>query len=125
MTVLEAYEHVRTRAKESIRKTTDMQADMIKIRLHMGICSMSVQAREVYRVFGEMGSRRRRQLVLMKTGCGGFCSQEPLVEVELPGQKPVIYCNVTPEKARLIFLNHIEQGRVILPWTLDREEVGR
>jgi NADP-reducing hydrogenase subunit HndB len=123
MTVMEAYEHVRTRAEESIREAADMQADMIKIRLQLGICSMSVKAREVYQVFGEMGSSRGRQVVLLRTGCGGFCSREPLVEVELPGRRPVTYCHVTPEKARLIFLNHIEQGRVILPWTLDGEEV--
>jgi len=123
MTVMEVYEHVRTRAEESIREAADMQADSIKIRMQLGICSMSVKAREVYRVFGELGSRRGKQVVLLKTGCAGFCSQEPLVEVELPGQKHVIYCNVTPEKARLIFLNHIEQGRVIVPWTLAGEEV--
>jgi len=47
------------------------------------------------------------QLRLVSTGCLGLCSEGPLLKVEVKGHDPVMYKQVTPMMARLIFAEHV------------------
>ncbi len=44
---------------------------------------------------------------LVRTGCMGLCSRGPLVRVELAGNQPCVYKNVSPMLARLILTEHV------------------
>ncbi len=44
---------------------------------------------------------------LVRTGCMGLCSRGPLVRVELEGNPPCVYENVSPMLARLILTEHL------------------
>ncbi len=44
---------------------------------------------------------------IVPTGCMGLCSLGPLLRVEVPGQEPVLYKEMTPLVARLIVAEHI------------------
>jgi len=124
MTSMKVYEELAMEAKNAYLQEKMNNQATIQIRVQLGICSMSVEAREVYSVFRDLATvQGQGEVVITKTGCAGLCSLEPLVEIRKPGQKPIVYCRVTPEKARLIFLNHIKRNQVIVPWTLSGKDV--
>jgi len=60
-----------------------------RIAVGMGTCGAGNGADAVYHAFSEAINRDGCDLKLVSGGCFGFCAQEPLVNVRLPGQ-PVI-----------------------------------
>ena len=101
---------------ERIRKTTLLRegAGRAKITVHMGTCGIASGARAIMNVFIQEFSRRNVQdVLLVNSGCAGLCSREPMITVELKGQAPVKYVDLTPEKAIRILDEHIEGGKIV------------
>jgi len=61
-----------------------------RIAVGMGTCGAGNGADAVYHAFAESISRTGRDVKLVSVGCFGFCAQEPLVNVRLPGQPLVV-----------------------------------
>jgi NADH-quinone oxidoreductase subunit F len=89
-------------------------SDIPRIIVGLASCGISAGGDKVYDEFASLiaahpaGTRP----VLGRTGCIGACYREVLVDVESPGGK-YTYCNVTPEKARRIFSEHIAGGKPV------------
>jgi NADH:ubiquinone oxidoreductase subunit F (NADH-binding)/(2Fe-2S) ferredoxin len=60
---------------------------------------MAAGAEPVFAALGAEVKKRALDWRVARTGCAGMCSMEPLVEVALPGQDPVMYGEVTPDFA--------------------------
>ncbi len=71
-----------------------------KIIVGLGSCGLATGADEVYQAIREEVASRKLPYVVAPTGCIGWCSQEPLVEVQLPGKPRVTYGRMDAEKAR-------------------------
>ncbi len=61
-----------------------------RIGVGMGTCGTGNGAEGVYQAFAEAINQQGRDIRLASVGCFGFCAQEPLVNVRLPGQPLVI-----------------------------------
>jgi NADH-quinone oxidoreductase subunit F len=61
-----------------------------RIAVGMGTCGMGNGAEAVMHAFAEAIDQRGLDIDLVRTGCFGFCAEEPLVNVRLPGQPLVI-----------------------------------
>ena len=61
----------------------------------------------------EIEKRNIEDVLLTSSGCAGLCSQEPMATVEIEGQAPVKYVNLTPEKMVHILTQHVEGGEVV------------
>ena len=61
-----------------------------RIGVGMGTCGAGNGAEGVYHAFAEAIDRHGRDVKLASVGCFGFCAQEPLVNVRLPGKPLVI-----------------------------------
>jgi NADH-quinone oxidoreductase subunit F len=61
-----------------------------RIGVGMGTCGTGNGAEGVYQAFAEAINQQGRDIKLASVGCFGFCAQEPLVNVRLPGQPLVI-----------------------------------
>ncbi len=61
-----------------------------RVAVGMGTCGAGNGADAVYHAFAEAINRDGRDVKLVSVGCFGFCAQEPLVNVRLPGQPLVI-----------------------------------
>ena len=48
--------------------------------------------------------------IVAETGCIGWCSQEPLLDVAVPGKPRVTYGRMTPERARKIIVSFSQIG---------------
>jgi NADH-quinone oxidoreductase subunit F len=72
-----------------------------RIAVGMGTCGTGNGAEGVYHAFADAIDGRGMDVQLAPVGCFGFCAQEPLVNVRLPGRPLVVMRRVQP--------NHVDQ----------------
>ncbi|HID55554.1 TPA: NADH-quinone oxidoreductase subunit F, partial [Candidatus Poribacteria bacterium] len=65
----------------------------------MATCGLAIGADEVYEAVEEVIRERKLNILLVKTGCLGFCQKEPIMDVLAPGMPRLIYMQMTPERA--------------------------
>ena len=85
-----------------------------KIIVHMGTCGIAAGAREIVSAFlQEIENLAEKDVMLTTSGCAGLCSMEPMATVELLNSPSVKYGNLTSDKAKRIFKEHILGGNII------------
>lgn len=90
-----------------------------KIVVHMGTCGIAAGARTIMTaLLKEVESRDLRDVIVSISSCAGLCSREPMMTVELQGELPVKYVDLTPDKARDILEKHIIGGHVVKEYAL-------
>ena len=102
--------------KEKVQAQTVLREDGYKacVTVHMGTCGISAGARDILSaMMDELGACGRRDVRITTSGCIGICIQEPVMTVEVLGSQPVIYGKLDPDKARLIFREHVLAGKTI------------
>ncbi len=94
-------------------------AGKAKIIVHMGTCGIAAGARTVMTaLIEEIDKRNLEDVLLTISSCAGLCSREPMVTVELQGQPPVKYVDVTSEKAVEILEKHVLDGEIVTEYAL-------
>jgi NADH-quinone oxidoreductase subunit F len=73
-----------------------------RIAVGMGTCGLGNGAQEVFAAFAKALTKRKIPALLTKVGCFGFCAQEPLVNITLPGKPLVILNRVLPKDVEAI-----------------------
>ncbi len=109
------------RISEEIRRTTLLRegASRAKVTVHMGTCGIASGAREIMNtLLDEIQQRDIKDIILTTSGCAGLCSKEPMATVELKGEAPVKYVDLTPEKTRKIFSEHVLDGKIVGEYAL-------
>ena len=90
-----------------------------RINVHLGTCGIANGAREILHAFLELVEQSGAEDVLVTTSsCAGLCSHEPMATIEITGQAPVKYVDLTPEKAKKIFEEHIQGGSPVKEYAL-------
>lgn len=90
-----------------------------KITVHMGTCGIAAGAQAIMTTLLDEREKNNIDDVLVTTsGCAGLCAREPLVTVEILHQLPVKYCDLTEEKIRDIFKEHIIGGKPVEKYAL-------
>jgi NADH-quinone oxidoreductase subunit F len=80
-----------------------------RVGVGMGTCGTGNGAEGVYHAFAEAIHNQGRDVKLASVGCFGFCAQEPLVNVRLPGRPLVILRRVETSDVNRI-LDDIARG---------------
>ncbi len=94
-------------------------AGRAKITVHMGTCGISAGAREIMStLLAEIEKKNIKDIILTTSGCAGLCSKEPMATVELKGETPVKYIELTPEKIKKIFNEHVLGGKIVKDYAL-------
>lgn len=107
--------------RERRRRATFLRegAGRAKIIVHMGTCGISAGARKIMNVLlTEIEKRDIKDIILTTSGCAGLCSREPMATVELKGEPPVKYVDLTEEKILKIFEDHIIRGKIVTEYAL-------
>ncbi len=110
-----------TRIAEKMRRTTALRdgATRARITVHMGTCGISCGARGVMSaLMTALDEQDVEDVVLTTSGCAGLCSREPMMTVELKGEAPVKYVDLTPEKATKVFAEHVMGGDLVVEYAL-------
>lgn len=106
---------------QRVRKTTLLRegAGRAKIVVHMGTCGIAAGARKIMNaLLDEFEKKNIEDVILTSSGCAGLCSREPMATVELKGEAPVKYVDLTPEKILKILSEHVNGGKVVEEYAL-------
>ncbi|MCC6587549.1 MAG: FAD-dependent oxidoreductase [Bryobacterales bacterium] len=82
-----------------------------RIAVGMGTCGRGNGAEGVYHAFAELTDRSGAEVVLANVGCFGPCSEEPLVNIRIPGRPMVILRRVQAADAERI-LHDLATGNI-------------
>ncbi len=106
---------------EKIKRTMLLRegAGRAKVIVHMGTCGIAAGARTVMKaMMEEIESRDVKDVLLTISSCAGLCSREPMVTVELQGEPAVKYVDMTPDKAKRVFAEHVLGGNIVTEYAL-------
>jgi NADP-reducing hydrogenase subunit HndB len=109
------------RIGETIKRTMLLRegTGRAKVIVHMGTCGIAAGARTVMKaLMDEIESREVNDVILTISSCAGLCSREPMVTVELTGEPAVKYVDITPEKAKRVFEEHVLGGKIVIEYAL-------
>jgi NADP-reducing hydrogenase subunit HndB len=109
------------RIAESMKSVINLRegAGRAKIIVHMGTCGIAAGARSIMTaLLEEVEKRDLRDVIVNISSCAGLCSREPMMTVELQGEPPVKYIDLTPDKARDILEKHVLAGQVVKEYAL-------
>jgi len=85
-----------------------------KITVHMGTCGIAAGARKVMEaLLDEINTVNVKDVIVTTSGCAGLCSKEPMATVEIMNEAPVKYVQLSEEKIRKIFKEHVMNGQVV------------
>lgn len=107
--------------KERARRATLLRegAGRAKVTVHMGTCGIAAGARNIMdALLGVMEAQNVTDVILTTSGCAGLCSREPMATVELAGEAPVKYIELTENKIRKVFMEHVIGGRIVTEYAL-------
>jgi len=106
---------------ERMRKMVVLRegAARAKIIVHMGTCGIAAGARKIMAaILALMEEKDAKDVIVTSSGCAGLCSREPMITVELKGEAPVKYVDVTEDKTRQIFDEHVMGGKILAKYAL-------
>lgn len=106
---------------EKVKRTILLRegAGKAKVIVHMGTCGIAAGARTIMSaIMEEMEQRDVKDVILTISSCAGLCSREPMITVELKGEPPVKYVDLTPEKAKKVFVEHALGGKIVKEYAL-------
>lgn len=79
-----------------------------KVTVYMGTCGIASGARDVLdTLLTDMAQHKATDVVVAVDDCIGLCDREPVITIQKPGQQPVKYENMNPDKMRHLFREHI------------------
>ncbi|MEK7308117.1 MAG: (2Fe-2S) ferredoxin domain-containing protein [Nitrospirota bacterium] len=90
-----------------------------KVTVHMGTCGIAAGARNIMTaLMDEISKAKVEDVIVTTSGCAGLCAREPMVTIEILNKPPVKYGDVTEEKIREIFKEHIIGGSPVEKYAL-------
>jgi NADH-quinone oxidoreductase subunit F len=81
-----------------------------RVTVGMGTCGVGNEAEAVFQAFASQADAKGVDLVLTPVGCFGFCAEEPLVGVGLPGAPLMILHRLSPDRVRAV-LDDMAHGK--------------
>ena len=107
--------------RERTRKMTSLRegAGRVKFTVHMGTCGIAAGARKIMEaVMHEVEERKLEGMLVTTSGCAGLCSREPMATVEVLGEAPVKYVDLTEGRIKTIIAQHVLGGTVVGEYAL-------
>ncbi len=90
-----------------------------RVTVHMGTCGIAAGARDIMdALLAEIAKAKVQDVIVTTSGCAGLCNAEPMATIELKGQPPVKYGDLTAEKMRKIVAQHILGGKMVTEYVL-------
>jgi NADP-reducing hydrogenase subunit HndB len=90
-----------------------------RVIVHMGTCGIAAGARGVMTALVEAVEKKNLTDVLVSiSSCAGLCSREPMITVELEGQPPVKYVDMTAAKAQEVLEKHVLGGHIVKAYAM-------
>jgi NADH:ubiquinone oxidoreductase subunit F (NADH-binding)/(2Fe-2S) ferredoxin len=82
----------------------------LKILVGSATCGLAMGAAKVEEAAIATVKKFKADAAVKRTGCIGFCSQEPLLDLVLPGGPRVSFGSMTPQKTRSLLSAYLTKG---------------
>jgi NADP-reducing hydrogenase subunit HndB len=83
----------------------------IEILVGMATCGISAGARDTLNAFQkELDRQGIKDARVIPVGCIGCCYAEPTVQINIQGEKPVLYGHLKKERVEEVVRSHLQQG---------------
>ncbi|MBN2442117.1 MAG: FAD-dependent oxidoreductase, partial [Spirochaetales bacterium] len=86
---------IKTMRKKGLTK---LKPSIPRIAVGLGTCGIGNGASQLFDAFNHVVTKEHKNIILTSTGCFGFCSEEPLVNILLPNQPLLILNKIIPEE---------------------------
>ncbi len=94
--------------KVNLRETGESTDETVEILVGMATCGIAAGARETLNaILDEIEAKGLANIRVVQVGCMGYCHSEPTVQVNKPGNEPVLYGKVDGDIAKQIIDQHI------------------
>jgi len=112
--------------KDKMKQNATMREDgdkTTRMVVGMATCGIAAGARAIINeVTAQLAKRGLENVTVAQTGCIGMCRLEPIMDVIVPGQEPVTYVHLTPEKVSKIISDHVVNGTPVQEYTIGAYE---
>lgn len=95
-----------------------LHPDRLKILIGSASCGIAVGARDIEAAARQAVKELGLDAVVSRTGCIGFCSREPLLDLVIPNGPRISYGNMTPEKTRELLVGYARNKDLRSEWAL-------
>jgi NADP-reducing hydrogenase subunit HndB len=105
-------------AKMDLREKSEQVEELVQVKVAMATCGIAAGSKEIMTYFIDHLEENGIRAVVTQTGCMGYCYAEPTVEITKPGKEPIVFGEVTVERAGEIiqkYLKHDELVEGIIP----------
>ena len=90
-----------------------------RVTVHLSTCGIAAGAGAVLSgLLAEIDRLEVTDVVVTESSCAGLCSREPMATVQIAGQPPVKYVELTPEKIVTVLHRHVLGGAVVAEFAL-------
>ena len=106
---------------EKMKYVTNLRegAGRVKVTVHMGTCGIASGSRKILSSFlTQLDEAGTDDIIITTSGCAGLCSREPMATVELNDEPPVKYVDLTEDKVKKIFDEHVMGGKIVTEYAL-------
>lgn len=105
-----------------LRETGQGNVDRVEVLIGTATCGISSGARDTLNEFVDLIMKEKMDHVkVVPVDCMGYCHSEPTVQVNMPGQNPVLYGNVKGKIVTEIMEKHIKGGHPVQKWVLNMD----
>ncbi len=101
------------KSRVALREKGDNIDNLVQVKVGMGTCGIAAGAKDIMDFFINQFDEEGIDGVVLQTGCLGHCEAEPLAEVSVPGKAPLVFGNVTPQRAGEILNKYIKKGEAV------------
>ncbi|GKX30465.1 NADP oxidoreductase [Vallitalea longa] len=119
MAKIKSFEELK-KIKEKVQSNVELREKgenidkLVQVKVAMATCGIASGAREVMNfIIDDLAKQGIKNVVVTQTGCMGYCYAEPTIEVTMPNSEPVVYGNVTIDRAKEVIEKHIKNGELI------------
>ncbi len=115
MTTIKSLEDLKKLREQALEKRKAKSASgSTQVIVAMGTCGIAAGARDTMKAILETIEKEGiSDIIVTQTGCIGLCEREPIVQVVVGENPKVTYGKVTPEVARQIMHDHIQNGKIV------------
>ncbi len=97
-----------------LRENGEAEGDIVELLVGMATCGIAAGARDAMSaLLDEIDKQGITNIRVVQVGCLGFCHSEPTVQVNMPGEEPIIYGRVTADRAREIITKYVMNKEIL------------
>lgn len=97
-----------------LREAGEAEGDIVELLVGMATCGIAAGARDAMKgLLEEIEAQGLENIRVVQVGCLGYCHSEPTVQVNMPGEDPIIYGKVTADRARDIISKYVMKKEIL------------